>query len=138
MTNPHRFPERDQGRFSAGVSHSPATEFRPGSIPHNRLPVGAVTIRTFRGVRRAWVKVSEPNVWRERAKVVWESRHGPIPRGRVIHHRDRDTLNDDPSNLQALTRKEHALEHAEEVRAAGFSSDVSRERAVARRRRSHA
>lgn len=126
---------RQSGRFVAGERPSPGTEFKPGQPAPNKLPVGSVTVRTFRGVRRAWVKVAEPNVWRERAKVVWESRHGPIPRGMVIHHRDRDTLNDAPSNLACLTRRQHAEEHADEVRAAGFGSDESRRRAAARRRK---
>lgn len=129
----HRSPSTE---IQPGQRLSPGTEFRPGGPAHNRLPVGSVRIRTFRGVKRAWVKVAEPNVWRERAKVVWEREHGrPIPRGRVIHHRDRDSLNDDPSNLVALTRSEHAREHLDEVKAAGFSSDESRLRAVAKRRR---
>lgn len=137
-------PERDaEGRFASGYTHSPATqfkpgyrnspqteirpaqrlspatEFKPGQAAHNKLPIGAETIRTFRGVSRAWVKVAEPNKWRERAKVVWERAHGrTIPRGYVIHHIDRDSLNDSPSNLVAMTRKQHALEHAEELQLA--------------------
>lgn len=30
----------------------------------------------------------------------------------------RDSLNDSPSNLVAMTRKQHALEHAEELQLA--------------------
>lgn len=41
-----------------------------------------------------------------------------MARGLVIHHRDRDSLNDAPANLQALTRKEHAAEHRSELEAA--------------------
>lgn len=141
---------RDSGRFvpgqrtspeteiQPGQRLSPATEFKPGQPAHNRLPVGSVTVRTFRGVQRAFVKVGEPSKWRERAKVVWEREHGRrVPRGHVIHHKDRDPLNDAPENLVALTRSEHAREHAEEAKAAGFSSDESRERAAARRRKSN-
>lgn len=132
--------QRDSGRFVSGLRYSPATEFKhgerrsesteikggqrlspttefkPGQPAHNHLPVGSVRIRveTHTGSPRAWVKVAEPNVWRRRASVVWESIHGPLPRGKVVHHRDRDSLNDDPSNLVALTRKEHINEHREE------------------------
>lgn len=145
---------RDAGRFVAGVSYSPstqfkpgqsanpqtafrpgqrvspATEFKPGQSARNKLPVGAITIRTFRGVQRAWVKVAEPNVWRERSKVVWERANGrPVPRGLVIHHRDHDSLNDAPDNLQALTRKQHALVHLADAQAAGFGSAESRQAA---------
>ncbi len=122
---------RVQGRFLPGVSYSPATqikrgdrlspatEFRAGQQAHNKLPVGAVRERreANTGLMRAWVKVAEPNVWKKRAVVVWESLHGPLPRGQVVHHKDRNSLNDAPGNLIALTRKAHAEEHRKEMSA---------------------
>lgn len=136
-------PPREAGRFVAGHSYSPgtqiqkgerrsrstefkpgarvsrATEFVPGGLAHNRAPLGSVRVRieTNTGLPRAWVKVAEPNIWRKRAVVVWEDTHGPLARGRVIHHRDRDSLNDSIENLAALTRKEHADEHRHELGA---------------------
>lgn len=102
-----------------GVRRSQATEFQSGTEAHNRLPVGSVTIR-FRkrdNEHRAWVKVAEPNRWRERARVVWEDAHGPVPAGVVIHHKNRDPLDDRIENLEALTRAEHVREHAAETHA---------------------
>ena len=106
--------------IKAGQHLSVATEFKPGQDAHNRLPVGSVRIRreTHTGLDRAWVKMAEPNVWRKRAVVVWEAVNGPVPRGSVVHHRDRDSLNDAIANLQVLTRKEHADEHRGELEAA--------------------
>jgi hypothetical protein len=76
------------------------------------LPVGTVRERRDpAGTLRAYVKVSHHR-WRPRAVVVYELHHGPIPPGCVVHHRDRDSLNDDPDNLVALTRAAHAAEHA--------------------------
>jgi hypothetical protein len=63
------------------------------------------------GTLRAWVKVSAGR-WRLRALIVYELHHGPVPAGCVVHHRDRNALNDHPDNLVALTRAEHAAEHA--------------------------
>ncbi len=82
-----------------------------------RRLVGSVTIRTSRktGKQRAWVKVAEPNAWKLRAVLVWEAVHGPLPRGMLVHHRDRNTLNDAPRNLQALTRSKHINEHRMEL-----------------------
>ena len=153
--------ERDAGRFVPGTRPSPATEiqrgqhlsvateikpgqhlsatteFKPGQPAHNKLPVGSVTTRMVFGRPRAFVKIAEPNVWRARAKVVWEREHGcRLPRGKVVHHKDRDTMNDAPENLVALTRSEHAMEHADEARLAGFGSDESLAKARAARRRS--
>jgi hypothetical protein len=99
-----------------GMRLSPDSEFRAGHRPSNKLSVGDVTIRTDKaGKPRAWVKVAEPNSWRPRAIVIWESTHGPLPRGKVVHHRDRDSTNDVPENLVALTPSEHATEHRDDL-----------------------
>lgn len=89
--------------------------FKAGVAPVNRVPVGTVRIRTRHkraGVQRAFVKVADPNVWRERAQVVYEQAHGPRTRGKVIHHINGDPLDDQPENLVELTRAEHAAVHA--------------------------
>jgi len=102
-----------------GLNSSPGTQFQKGLTPTNKLPVGSVTIRTTKrdGRKRTFVKVAEPNTWRPRYIVVWESNFGPIPRGYVVHHVDRDTLNDAIGNLQLMTRGEHILEHRAEFEA---------------------
>lgn len=121
-----------------GQRLSPTTEFKAGQPAHNKLPVGSVTLRNRFGTMRAFVKIAEPNVWRARAKVVWERENGKrLPRGHVVHHIDRDALNDDPRNLVALTRAEHAREHLAEVQASGFGGEAARMKAhIARRNRS--
>lgn len=103
-----------------GLRLSPETEFKKGQKSLKKLPVGSVTIRHRARDKgpRAWVKVGEPDIWRERAKIVWEEQNGPIPDRMVIHHKDRDSLNDEPSNLEALTRAEHIREHRHELKNA--------------------
>ena len=99
----------------SGIQLSPDTQFKPGRDSERRAPVGEVRERkTKGGVIRAFVKVAEPNVWQARAKLVWERHNGPLPRGMVIHHKDRNPLNDAPENLQAMTRAEHIEEHRNE------------------------
>lgn len=99
-----------------GLHLSPGSEFKPGTVPANKLPLGSVTFRDDKaGKPRAWVKVAEPSKWRPRAIVVWESTHGPLPQGKVVHHRDRDSVNDIPENLVALTPSEHATEHRDDL-----------------------
>lgn len=100
-----------------GLHLSPDTEFKKGQKGSNWLPVGSVTERADKkGNIRAYVKVAEPNKWRERAIVNWELFHGkPLPKGKVVHHRDRNTLNDSSANLQALTRAEHIAVHRQEL-----------------------
>ena len=49
---------------------------------------------------------------RQEHRLVWEAAHGPIPDGYEIHHIDGNGHNNDLSNLQLLTRSEHASLHA--------------------------
>lgn len=95
-----------------GRHFSPRTEFRKGMQSNRKLPVGSERMRKCKGGNiRAYVKIAEPNRWKLRAVIVWESIHGPLPRGHLVHHRDRDSTNDEPSNLEAMTRGEHLVEH---------------------------
>lgn len=101
-----------------GLHLNPATEYKKGRRSERWLPVGSETIREDKtGNLRAFIKLAEPNVWRERAIIVWERENGPLPEGKVVHHRDRDSLNDAPRNLQDLTRAEHINEHRHELKA---------------------
>ena len=58
----------------------------------------------------------------------------PVARGLVIHHCDRDSLNDAPTNFQALTRKEHAAGYRCELEAARArnGANFAHEREIAR------
>jgi hypothetical protein len=123
----HRYSEATQ--FKPGEHRSAATEFKAGQAAHNKLPVGSVTVRveTNTGAPRAWVKVAEPRLWRKRAVVVWERENGrALARGMVVHHRDRDSLNDAPENLVALTRRQHAAEHEADLKAARAAKEAGR------------
>lgn len=98
-----------------GIHLSPKTEFKSGPRPERRSPLGTISIRKDKmGRLRAYVKVSDPNKWKLRAVKVWEDINGPVPPGHLIHHDDRDTLNDDSSNLICLTRAQHLDEHRSE------------------------
>lgn len=106
-----------------GIRLSPATEFKPGPRPDRRADIGAISFRkTHDGNLRAFVKVAHPDKWKLRAIKVWEDANGPVPRGKIIHHDDRDTLNDDLENLMCLTKAEHIIEHQLDLqRARGIS-----------------
>lgn len=110
-----------------GLRMSPATEFKKGHRPVNWVEVGAVRIRTCKrgGKRRAWIKVAEPRKWLLRATYVWCRAYGELPKGLIVHHIDRDTLNDSLVNLAAISRAAHIKEHRpefEEKRIAGMFS----------------
>lgn len=104
-----------------GIHLSPDSEWKKGQAARNHLPVGSITIRHRQreSQPRAFVKIAEPNTWQLRAIYVWEQHHGKkVPFGMVIHHKDRNALNDAIDNLQAMTRAEHIEEHRQEFRAA--------------------
>ena len=48
---------------------------------------------------------------RQRARKVWESHHGSIPKGFHIHHIDHDITNNSVENLELLSAREHAHHH---------------------------
>lgn len=98
-----------------GIHNSPSTEFKPGQESIKKLPVGSVRIWKCKGEHlRAFVKVGEPSLWKLRCLVVWEEHYGSLPKGLVIHHIDKDVLNDDVTNLSALSRAAHLLVHRTE------------------------
>ena len=49
---------------------------------------------------------------RQLHRAVWEFYNGPIPEGYQIHHKDHDVDNNDISNLECVSRKEHLSHHA--------------------------
>lgn len=46
---------------------------------------------------------------------IYRAAHGPIPDGWVVHHKDDNSLNNDPANLQAKPRGKHQAEHMAEA-----------------------
>lgn len=41
----------------------------------------------------------------------WYDRHGPIPKGWIVHHKDGNKTNNRLSNLKAMSPSDHAKEH---------------------------
>ena len=99
-----------------GIHLSPGSEWKPGRASERLMPLGSITTRTDKaGKERRYIKVDMPNVWEFYAVWFYRHTHGPIPKGHVIHHRDHDSLNDTPDNLQRLTRAEHLNVHRAEI-----------------------
>ena len=70
-----------------------------------------VTYRLM-GRQRYYLSQASETAKRKGAKglhvAIWESHHGrPVPPGWVVHHADGDPLNNDPSNLVAMSAAEH-------------------------------
>lgn len=107
-----------------GVMKINSGSFKKGAIPLNKHQIGDIVQRTNarEGKPRMWIKVADnggSSDWKLMAVVVWEKNHGQLPKGMVVHHKDRNQLNDDISNLQALTRADHLKEHRGEHKKSG-------------------
>ena len=85
-------------------------------LPGDRLAPFSQQIKLFGATpykrKRAMLGVGEK--WVTRAPWIWQQLHGQVPPGYVIHHKDGNTLNDDPSNLECLSRQQHVSNHSKE------------------------
>lgn len=98
-----------------GIHLSPDSEFKPGRREKHYVPIGTMTIRADRsGNQRKWIKTIDG--WFQFANILYTQKHGPIPDGSVVHHKDRNTLNDSLDNLMVMTRSQHLEEHRSEIR----------------------
>lgn len=94
-----------------GIRLSPSTEFKKGMKSPKEVPILTIKHRKCKNKEtRAFIKVSE-TAWKPLAVYVWEQENGPLPAGLLIHHRDRNALNDEISNLEPMTRAQHIEEH---------------------------
>lgn len=108
-----KFPDKpNAGRFKAGecryhtpkgVRRSPATEFKPGNVPPNRVPLYTTRLNS-QGIME--IKVPERNPYTgaptrfvSLARWVWEQTHGPIPAGYKVVHLGGDKNNNNADNL---------------------------------------
>ena len=87
------------------IERTKGTRFQKGHTPHNHHEVGTVVVTTDGYVAR---KIGEPHEWEYVHRRTWEDHNGPIPEGSCIIFLDGNPLNCDISNLQMITRAEHA------------------------------
>jgi len=98
-----------------GIHLSPKSEFKKGNRPYNTGKIGELRIWIDNTKnKRRYIKIGEPHDWIEYSRYVFLKKGYAIPEGCVIHHKDRNTLNDDIDNLECLTRRQHLEEHRKE------------------------
>ena len=54
-------------------------------------------------------------------RLEWKKHHGDIPERCVIHHKDKNKLNWNITNLELLSRAEHVREHRDKVHRPGVN-----------------
>jgi hypothetical protein len=79
------------------------TQFKKGQMPHNKKPVGYERINAD---GYAEIKVSEPNVFKLKHRVLFEKENGPIPKGYNVQFADGNPLNFAPENLYLIHRSQ--------------------------------
>lgn len=80
--------------------------FEKGHMPQTHKPVGTESLRAD---GYWWVKVAEPNKWREKHVLVWEEAHGKRPHNHNIIFLDGNRSNFSLENLRLVTKAEHAV-----------------------------
>jgi hypothetical protein len=104
-----------------GTHFSPATEFRKGNMPATWRPVGAEALRDDGYM---WVKIAEPNKWRQKHVVTWEALNGTRPPKHAVIFADGNRMNFNPDNLLLITRSELAVMN--HLRLIGGSAELTR------------
>lgn len=89
-----------------GIRVSKETEFKPGHAPHNSLSVGTEILRADGYL---WIKIAEPNKWKQKHYLVWEEAHGPVPKNHVLIFANTDRLDIRLDNLILITLRQRAV-----------------------------
>lgn len=83
------------------IERTRATQFQKGQLGWNHKEVGYERINVEGYIE---IKVAEPNVFKQKQRVVWESNFGPIPHRHNIQFKDKNRLNCEPDNLYCISR----------------------------------
>lgn len=96
-------PSWNKGKQFQSSGRSEETQFKPGGLPHNHVPIGTEVMATEGYLK---IKVDEPNKWEWTHRRNWEAAHGPIPKGMALIFKNGDRMNCDVDNLELVTRSE--------------------------------
>ena len=109
----HRLSSGLDGRFQSG--HTPfnkgkkgvggwePTEFKKGDKPWNYQPVGSERVN---GEGYVDIKIADPNKWKAKHVLTWESANGLVPKGHAVIFGDGNKRNFDLGNLILVSRKQ--------------------------------
>lgn len=96
-----------------GLTKRNITSFKKGNIPLNHRKVGEERISMDGYIE---VKVSEPNKWELKHRILYKKYNGNIPDGHVIIFADGNKLNFDKNNLIAISRSENLILNGKSLR----------------------
>ena len=79
------------------------TMFKKGQTPINHRDVGSERVNVYGYIE---IKVSEPNRWRLKHRVMWEQVNGTIPRGYNVQFKNHNPLDCRIENLYLISKAE--------------------------------
>jgi hypothetical protein len=77
------------------------TTFRKGNRPQTWRPIGSERVNRDGTLER---KVGNPNRWKPVKDIIWQAKHGRIPRGWFVVHKNRDRADFKLRNLVLVNR----------------------------------
>lgn len=98
-----------------GQRRAMKTTFKKGQKVWNYHPVGTIQLRgplagRSRGGRPRysyyWIKVKDPNIWKEVHVYLYELKHGPVPKGYNVVFKNGNTLHCTEDNLECISNAE--------------------------------
>ncbi len=86
------------------------TTFKKGSLPHNTLYDGKISVRKdSQGNRYKWIRIGKAN-WVMLHVLNWEKINGPVPKDHLLVFKNGDRMNCEPENLRLITHAAHMEE----------------------------
>jgi hypothetical protein len=102
----------NRGTKGQGLTTRNGGTFSKGNVPKNLRSLGSERIDSKDGYVLIKVKernpyTGEPTRFRAKHVVLWEKRHGPVPKGSVIMFKDGNIYNFKQKNLVCITKAEN-------------------------------
>lgn len=97
----------NKGKQFRPVGRSAETQFRPGHLPHNAVPVGAVVTDCYGYLKKKIANNRNRFDWCFLHRLVWQAAHGAVPAGHVVVFRDGNKRNTALDNLECISRTEN-------------------------------
>ena len=95
------------------IERTKKTRFKKGNKPKNYRPVGSERITKDGYIE---VKVSDPNKWETKNKIIYKQYFGDIPEGHKIIYADGNKLNNDINNLILVSNNEELIMNRHRLR----------------------
>ena len=95
------------------IERTKETRFKKGNKPKNYRPIGSERITKDGYIE---VKVSDPNKWETKNKIIYKQYFGDIPKGHKVIYADGNKLNNDINNLILVSDNEELIMNRHRLR----------------------